>query len=113
MPANIRECANLAVIAANDDNAFTQIFERPPFAGLCYLAFMANHLRRCAQECLLLRLEELGVVVEPTGQAHAVERIGSRLDRLQVCCHQPGFATGDPRTAIRGLSTNQWRGNWA
>src|SRR5438309_823937 len=64
MPADVRECANLAVIAANDDDALTEIFERPPLARLRDLTFVADDLRRRAQERLLLRLEEFRVMIE-------------------------------------------------
>ena len=98
MAADVGEGAHLAVVAANDDHAFSEIFEGLPVAGLRNIAFMANHLRRGAQERLLLRLEELGVVIEPAGQAHAVERVGTAAERVSDAspwldtCHFSDFA---------------------
>jgi len=82
MAADIRERPHHAVIAANNHDAFAEIVEAPPLARLRDVAFMANHLRRCAQERPLLGLEEFGVMIEPSGQAHAVERVWLRLDRF-------------------------------
>src|SRR6476469_9642768 len=61
MAADIRERPHHAVIAANNHDAFAEIVEAPPLARLRDVAFMANHLRRCAQERPLLGLEEFGV----------------------------------------------------
>ena len=82
MAANVRKSANFTIIAADDDHALAEIFNRPPLARLGNLALVANDLRRRAQERLLLRLEEFRIVIEPAGQAHIVERIRTRLDRF-------------------------------
>src|SRR5947208_16233712 len=84
MPADIGEGSRLTVVAANDEHAFAEIFERAPLARLADLALVAHDLRRAPEERLLLGLEELGVVVEPAGQAHVVERIGRRLDGFEL-----------------------------
>ncbi len=75
-----------------------------PLAGLGDLAFVAHHLRRGAQERPLLGLEEFGIVIEPAGQAHAVERIGAGLDGFQLRRHAPTLAIS--------ATLRQWRLRW-
>ena len=109
MAADVGEGAHLAVVAADDDHALAEIFERAPFARLGDLALVAHDLRRGAQERRLLRLEEFGVVIEPAGQAHVVERVGSRLDGFQVRCHVDALAISAAFAAMgaalaRGMS---------
>ena len=93
MPADVRESPDLAVVAANDDHALAEIFDRPPFAGLGDLALVADDLRRGAQERTLLRLEELGVVIEPAGQAHVLQRVGRGFDGAKVRGHDESITS--------------------
>ena len=87
MPAHIREGADYLVIPANDDHTLAQIFQHLPVAGFRDVAFMAGDLRRSAKESLLLGLEEFRVVIEPSGQAHVVERIVIRRDAAEMRRH--------------------------
>ena len=91
VPADVGEGADLIVVAANDDDALAEVFERPPFARLRNLAFVADDLRRRAQEGALLGLEEFRVVIEPAGEAHVLQRVLGRLDRFQLRCHVPSL----------------------
>src|SRR5690348_7941536 len=91
MAADVREGANFAIVAPDNENAFAEIFERPPFARLRNFAFVADDLRRCAQEGLLLRLEEFRIVVEPAGQAQIVKRILAGRKAVQRRCHAPAL----------------------
>ncbi len=84
--ADVGERPHRTVVAANDNDAFAQIIDGPPFARLGDFAFVADDLRRRAQEGPLLRLEEFRVVIKPTGKAGAVQRIGIR-DEVQGRCH--------------------------
>ena len=87
MAAHVGEGTHRAIVPADDDHAFAEIFQRPPFARLRDLALMADDLRRRTQERLLLRFEEFRVEIEPAGQAPVVERVGVRLNRLQLSGH--------------------------
>ena len=83
MAAHVGEAARHAIIPANDDHALAEIIEAAPVARLGDVADMAHHLRRGAQEGAFLGRQEFGVVVEPSRQAHPVERVGRGGDRLQ------------------------------
>src|SRR5258705_1081935 len=78
-----------AIVATDDEDAFAEIFEAAPFARLTNLAFMAHDLRRAPQERRLFCLEEFGIVIEPAGQAHRVERVSPRLNGFEVRGHRP------------------------
>jgi len=85
--AHVRESADFLVIPADDDHTLAQIFQHLPVAGFRDVAFMADDLRRSAKESLLLGLEEFRVVIEPSGQAHVVERIVIRRDAAEMRRH--------------------------
>jgi len=101
MPADVGESTDVAVIAANDDHAFAEILESAPLARLANFAFVADDLRRRAQERRLLRLQEFRIVVEPARQAQVRERVSARLNRFQSRRHIPRFATAGPLGAIK------------
>src|SRR3954469_19273683 len=87
MTADVGESADLAIIPADDDHAFAEIFDRAPFARLRDFAFVADHLRRGAEERCLLRLKEFRVKIEPAGQAHAAQRVELWGDGAEVRGH--------------------------
>ena len=89
--AHIGEGAYLAVVTADHDHALAKIVERAPFARFGDLALVTHHLRRGAKKCGLLRFEKLGVAIEPSRQAHAVEGIGRQTDGFQLGCHAPAL----------------------
>ena len=72
MAADVGEGPDLAIVAANDDDALAEEIDGPPFARIGNFAFMTNHLGRGAQEGALFSLEEFVVEVEPAGQADIV-----------------------------------------
>ena len=113
MAADVGEGTDIAIIAANDDDALAKKVDRSPLTRVGDLAFVANHLRRGAKERPLLRLEELGVVIEPAGKAHIIQGVSSRVDALQVRRHVRPFATWQrPRQSGRhrsGLAALQTR----
>src|SRR5690348_6572302 len=80
--ADVGEGADFAVVAANNEDAVAEIFERTPFTWLGHLALVADDLRRGAKEGLLLRFEEFRVEVEPAGQAHPVKGVATRSNAL-------------------------------
>src|SRR2546430_13276143 len=80
MATDVGEGPRLAIVAANDEHAFAEIFERPPLAPLRDLTLVTDHLRRGTPERLLLRLEEFRVEIEPAGKAPVVQRVDSGLD---------------------------------
>jgi len=70
VPADVGECTDLAIVAADDDDALAEIFDGPPFARLSDFALVANDLWRGPQEGAFLGREEFRVVIEPARQAH-------------------------------------------
>ena len=104
VPADVGECTRLAVVAADDDDALAQIVEAAPLARLGDVAVMAHDLGRGAEECLLLRREEFGIVIQPAGQAHPVQWINGLANWAEMRCH--GF-----RLAI-WLALRQWARRW-
>ena len=73
---DVVECADRAIVAADDDNAFAEIVEALPAARLADVAKVADDLRAGAQESGLLRLEEAGIMIDPAGQPDVGERVG-------------------------------------
>src|SRR5205085_2562430 len=57
VPAHVGEGTDLAIVAANDNDALAEIFERPPISRPRDLALVADDLRRGAQKGALLCLE--------------------------------------------------------
>ena len=123
MPADIGEGAYLAVVAANDDDAFAEIIEASPSAGLDDFAFMADDLRSGAKERVLLGREEFGIVIQPAWEADAVERIiAASVFRSRVAIARL-YRGRSPRTRDEAATTSSGgrrafyqplpAGNWA
>src|SRR5215213_9261823 len=92
MAADIRERPDLAIIAADHEDAFAEIFERAPLAVIGNLAFMTDYLGGGAEERPFFRFEKLRVVIEPARKAHIVQRIARRGDAAELRRHAQTLA---------------------
>ena len=66
-------------MAPDHDDAFAQIVQRAPVARIGQFADMADNLPAGAEHPLHFQREELGIVVDPAGQAEIGVGVGPAL----------------------------------
>ena len=76
--ADVREGSHLAVVAAKDDDALAEIFDRPPVARGRNVAHVADDLPGRADHPLHLDLEIIRIAIDPAGKAEL--RLGGRCE---------------------------------
>ena len=78
MPADVVKAAQLTVLASDRNDRFVEQVEAVIIADLGNVVAVADQLPAGAEDRALLQLEEIGVVVDPPGQAEVVliRRVG-------------------------------------
>ena len=88
--ADVVETANLAVLAANGQDGLVDDVERLEVPRLRHVVEVADEVPALAENGLALELEELGIRINPAGQAKIV--LGPGLGRqgtfgMNTCIH--------------------------